>query len=93
MSINCRIAIGRRGLLGVIDVLWRFKRKTFQPPVTDPFSALDSALTTLCGANPSLPALAVFQLQVLANQDRPLSLTRPPPRARITVSRRKAIPL
>ena len=30
--------------------------KTFQLPVTDPFSALDGALTTLCGANPSLPA-------------------------------------
>ena len=29
---------------------------TFTPPVTDPFSALDGALTTLCGANPSLPA-------------------------------------
>jgi Flp pilus assembly protein TadG len=30
--------------------------KTSQLPVTDPFSALDGALTTLCGANPTLPA-------------------------------------
>ena len=29
---------------------------TYMPPVTNPFSALDGALTTLCGANPSLPA-------------------------------------
>ncbi len=29
---------------------------TYRPPATNPFSALDSALTTLCGANPSLPA-------------------------------------
>jgi Flp pilus assembly protein TadG len=29
---------------------------TFRPPVTNPFSALDGALTTLCGPNPSLPA-------------------------------------
>jgi Flp pilus assembly protein TadG len=29
---------------------------TYKSPVTDPFSALDGALTTLCGANPSLPA-------------------------------------
>jgi hypothetical protein len=29
---------------------------TYRPPVTNPFSALDGALTTLCGANPSLPA-------------------------------------
>ena len=29
---------------------------TYRPPVTNPFSALDSALTTLCGANPTLPA-------------------------------------
>jgi Flp pilus assembly protein TadG len=30
--------------------------KTFQLPVIDPFSALDGALNTLCGANPTLPA-------------------------------------
>jgi Flp pilus assembly protein TadG len=29
---------------------------TYRSPVTNPFSALDGALTTLCGANPSLPA-------------------------------------
>jgi Flp pilus assembly protein TadG len=29
---------------------------THMPPVTNPFSALDGALTTLCGANPTLPA-------------------------------------
>ena len=29
---------------------------TYRPPATDPFSALDGALTTLCGANPTLPA-------------------------------------
>jgi Putative Flp pilus-assembly TadE/G-like len=29
---------------------------TYMPPVTNPFSALDGALTTLCGANPTLPA-------------------------------------
>ncbi|HEY1941953.1 MAG TPA: pilus assembly protein TadG-related protein [Roseiarcus sp.] len=29
---------------------------TYRAPVTDPFSALDGALTTLCGANPTLPA-------------------------------------
>jgi hypothetical protein len=29
---------------------------TFRPPVTNPFKALDGALTTLCGANPTLPA-------------------------------------
>jgi hypothetical protein len=29
---------------------------TCTPPVTDPFSALDGALTSLCGANPTLPA-------------------------------------
>jgi Flp pilus assembly protein TadG len=29
---------------------------TYRAPVTDPFSALDGALTTLCGANPSVPA-------------------------------------
>ena len=29
---------------------------TYRPPVTNPFSALDGSLTTLCGANPSLPA-------------------------------------
>jgi hypothetical protein len=29
---------------------------TYRVPVTDPFSALDGALTTLCGANPTLPA-------------------------------------
>ena len=35
---------------------------TYMPaPTTNPFSALDGALTTLCGANPTLPATAVFQ--------------------------------
>jgi hypothetical protein len=29
---------------------------TYTPPTTNPFSALDGALTTLCGANPTLPA-------------------------------------
>jgi Flp pilus assembly protein TadG len=29
---------------------------TYRSPVTNPFSALDGALTTLCGVNPSLPA-------------------------------------
>ena len=29
--------------------------RTYTPPVTNPFSALDGALTTLCGANPTLP--------------------------------------
>jgi Flp pilus assembly protein TadG len=29
---------------------------TYMPQVTNPFSALDGALTTLCGANPPLPA-------------------------------------
>jgi Flp pilus assembly protein TadG len=29
---------------------------TYRSPVTNPFSALDGALTTLCGANPILPA-------------------------------------
>ncbi len=29
---------------------------TYRAPATDPFSALDGALTTLCGANPTLPA-------------------------------------
>ena len=29
---------------------------TYRSPVTNPFSALDGALTTLCGANPTLPA-------------------------------------
>ena len=29
---------------------------TYRAPVTDPFSALDGDLTTLCGANPTLPA-------------------------------------
>jgi len=28
----------------------------YAPPVSNPFSALDTALTTMCGANPSLPA-------------------------------------
>ena len=32
------------------------KALTYTPPITDPFSALDGALTTLCGANPTLPA-------------------------------------
>ncbi len=33
------------------------KALTYMPaPTTDPFSALDVALTTLCGANPTLPA-------------------------------------
>ena len=34
---------------------------TYRPPVTNPFSALDSALTTLCGANPTLPATCGLQ--------------------------------
>ena len=34
---------------------------TFQLPVTDPFSALDGALTTICGASPPTAPLAVFQ--------------------------------
>ncbi|WP_084800925.1 pilus assembly protein TadG-related protein [Bradyrhizobium sp. Tv2a-2] len=29
---------------------------TYMPPVTNPFSGLDGALTTLCGSNPTLPA-------------------------------------
>jgi Flp pilus assembly protein TadG len=29
---------------------------TYWPPATNPFSALDGVLTTLCGASPSLPA-------------------------------------
>lgn len=29
---------------------------TYMPPVSNPFSALDGALTSMCGANPSLPA-------------------------------------
>jgi hypothetical protein len=29
---------------------------TYMPPIANPFSALDGALTTLCGANPTLPA-------------------------------------
>src|SRR6266702_1343129 len=35
-----------------------FCNKTFDytPPVANPFSALDAALTSMCGANPSLPA-------------------------------------
>ena len=28
---------------------------TYTPPVSDPFSALDTGMVTLCGANPSLP--------------------------------------
>jgi Flp pilus assembly protein TadG len=35
---------------------------TYMPaPTTDPFSALDGALTTLCGANPTLPATCGLQ--------------------------------
>jgi Flp pilus assembly protein TadG len=29
---------------------------TYMPPIANPFSALDAALTTLCGSNPTLPA-------------------------------------
>jgi len=29
---------------------------TYMPPVTNPFAALDTALTAMCGSNPSLPA-------------------------------------
>jgi hypothetical protein len=31
------------------------------PPVTNPFSTLDGALTTMCGANPTLPATCGLQ--------------------------------
>ena len=34
---------------------------TYMPPVTNPFSALDGALTTLCGANPTPPATCGLQ--------------------------------
>ena len=34
---------------------------TYRSPVTNPFSALDGALTTMCGANPSLPATCGLQ--------------------------------
>jgi hypothetical protein len=30
---------------------------TYMPPIANPFSALDTALTSLCGSNPTLPAL------------------------------------
>jgi hypothetical protein len=29
---------------------------TYMPPIANPFSALDAALTTMCGSNPTLPA-------------------------------------
>lgn len=38
------------------------KTLTYMPaPTTNPFSALDGALTTLCGANPTLPATCGLQ--------------------------------
>ena len=55
-------------------------------------SQLSTALSPRCAERtPASRRPAVFQLQVLAIQDRRLSLTRPPPHARIAVSARKAM--
>jgi hypothetical protein len=54
MSINLGSLSAAGGCLGAASFC--NTALTYRPPVTNPFSALDGALTTLCGANPSLPA-------------------------------------
>lgn len=39
----------------------------YQQPVQNPYTALDSALTTLCGANPTLPATCGLQTTGVCN--------------------------
>jgi Flp pilus assembly protein TadG len=54
MSINVGSLSAAGGCAG--DASFCNTALTYRPPVTNPFSALDGALTTLCGANPTLPA-------------------------------------
>jgi hypothetical protein len=50
---------------------------TYMPaPITNPFSALDGALTTLCGANPTLPAkCGLPSCNTKKNNDQPVPFT------------------
>jgi hypothetical protein len=53
MSINVGSLSAAGGCTG--NASWCKTALTYRSPVTNPFSALDGVLTTLCGANPTLP--------------------------------------
>ena len=59
MSINVGSLSAAGGCAGA--ALFCSTALTYRPPVTNPFSALDGALTTMCGANPTLPATCGLQ--------------------------------
>jgi Flp pilus assembly protein TadG len=56
MTINVGSLSAAGGCSGAASFCNATTTHTFWPPITNPFSALDGALTSLCGANPSLPA-------------------------------------
>ena len=61
MSMNVAFLLAAGGCTGAASFC--NTALTYRPPVTNPFSALDGALTTLCGANPSLPATCGLSTQ------------------------------
>ena len=56
MTINVGSLLAAGGCSGAASFCNASTTHTYSAPITNPFSALDGALTTLCGANPTLPA-------------------------------------
>ena len=94
MSFASGTLCGGRGLLRFIDILWRFKRKTLL--AAGHRSLLCSrrrAQHDVRSEPQSARDLRSFNFRCLQTGIDASSLTRPPPRARIAVSARKAIAL
>src|SRR5262249_4682607 len=54
MSLNVAFLLAAGGCTGAASFC--NTAMTYKPPVSNPFAVLDGSLTTLCGANPGLPA-------------------------------------
>jgi len=54
MSVNLGVLSAAGGCTG--GASFCNSALTYRPPISNPFAALDSALTNLCGSNPGLPA-------------------------------------